>query len=303
MSLSLGVAAMNIDGVFSGGGIKGFALIGAYEEIENRGFQFVRVAGTSAGSIIAALIAARYTSKEIYQLVDDLDLSKLLDARKTIIPFPFAKWLFLYWKLGIYKGNELEKWLEKKLEAKGLRTFSDLPPQSLRVIASDLSNGQMIVLPDDLEKYGIFPDSFSIAKAIRISCSIPYFFEPVKIRTIDGMNVLVDGGVLSNFPMWLFDKDNVKKIRPVLGIKLSTSDYEHEKHKINNAIQLFGALFETMKDAHDSRYISKKHVQNIIFIPTKGVLATEFHLTEEKKHELFEVGKECTVQFLKTWCR
>jgi NTE family protein len=303
ISSTLGVAAMNIDGVFSGGGIKGFALIGAYEEIENCGYQFVRVAGTSAGSIIAALIAARYSSKEIYQLVDEIDLSKLLDARKTIIPFPFAKWLFLYWKLGIYKGNGLEKWLEEKLEAKGLRTFSDLPPQSLRVIASDLSNGQMIVLPDDLGKYGISPASFSIAKAIRISCSIPYFFEPVKMRTNDGMNVLVDGGVLSNFPMWLFDKDNVKKIRPVLGIKLSASEYEHEKHKINNAIQLFGALFETMKDAHDSRYISKKHVQNIIFIPTKGVLATEFHLTEEKKHELFEVGKECTVQFLKTWSR
>lgn len=301
MSSSLGVATMKIDGVFSGGGLKGFALIGAYEEIEKSGLQFVRVAGTSAGSIVAALIAAGYTSKEIYQMVDDLDLSKLLDDRKTIIPFPFAKWLFLYWNQGLYKGNEFEKWLEEKLEAKGLRTFSDLPPQSLRVIASDLSNGQMIVLPDDLEKYGISPGSFSIAKAIRISCSIPYFFEPVKMRTMDGMNVLVDGGVLSNFPMWLFDKDNVKKIRPVLGIKLSASDYQHERHKINNAIQLFGALFETMKDAHDSRYISKRHIQNIIFIPTKG-FSLEFHVTEEKKHELYEIGKECALQFLKTWC-
>ncbi|MFL6517624.1 MAG: patatin-like phospholipase family protein, partial [Bacillus sp. (in: firmicutes)] len=61
---------MYIDGVFSGGGIKGFALIGACAEIENKGLRFVRVAGTSAGSIVAALIAAGYTSKEIYQLVD-----------------------------------------------------------------------------------------------------------------------------------------------------------------------------------------------------------------------------------------
>lgn len=301
MSSSLGVAAMYIDGVFSGGGIKGFALIGACEEIENKGLRFARVAGTSAGSIVAALIAAGYTSKEIYLLLDELDLSKLLDARKTIIPFPFAKWLFVYWKLGLYKGNELEKWICEKLEAKGLKTFADLPPHALRVIGSDLSNGQMIVFPDDLQKYGISPGSFPIAKAIRISCSIPYFFEPVKMRSMDGINVLVDGGVLSNFPMWLFDKENAQKIRPVLGIKLSSSEYEREKHKIKNAIQLFGALFETMKDAHDSRYISKKHVKNIIFIPTEGVLSMEFHLTEESKRELYDLGKEKAKQFLKTW--
>ncbi|HEY2421027.1 MAG TPA: patatin-like phospholipase family protein, partial [Neobacillus sp.] len=278
-----------------------FALIGAYEEIEKTGLSFVRVAGTSAGSILAALIAAGYTSKEIYQLLDEMDIQKILDARRTIIPFPIAKWLFLYWRLGLYKGNELEKWVKEKLEAKGVRTFSDLPPQALKVIASDLSNGQLVVLPDDLEKYGITPGSFSIAKAIRMSCSIPYFFEPVRMRTVNGVSILVDGGVLSNFPMWLFDRDEDQKVRPVLGIKLSSSQFEHEKHKIKNAFQLFGALFETMKDAHDSRYISKKHAKNIIFIPTKGVLSIEFNLTEEKKHQLFHLGKERAREFLKNW--
>lgn len=292
---------MKIDGVFSGGGIRGFTLVGAYEEIENRGFQFARVAGSSAGSIVAALIAAGYTSKEIYQLVDEFDLPKMLDTRKSIIPFSIAKWLLLYWRLGLYKGNELEKWMKEKLEAKGLRTFSDLPPKSLRVVASDLSKGQMIVLPDDLEKYGIPPGSFSIAKAIRMSCSIPYFFEPVKLRSLDGISIIVDGGVLSNFPMWLFDKDNVKKVRPVLGIKLSPSEYEHEKHKIKNGIQLFGALFETMKDAHDQRYISKRHVENIIFISAEGVSLTEFNITEEKKRQLFEIGREHAKKFLNNW--
>ena len=292
---------MYIDGVFSGGGIKGFAIIGAYEELESRGFKFVRVAGTSAGSIIAALVVAGYTSKEIYELVDEFDLPKLLDSRKSIIPFSIAKWLLVYWKLGLYKGNELERWLKEKLEAKGLRTFSDLPPDTLRLIASDLSNGQMVVLPDDLEKYGINPGSFSIAKAIRMSCSIPYFFEPVKLRSIDGVNVLVDGGVLSNFPMWLFDKENVKKVRPVLGIKLNPSEYEHEKHQIKNGIQLFGALFETMKDAHDQRYISKKHVDDIIFIKAEGVSLTEFNLTDEKKQKLFEIGREHAKKFLNRW--
>lgn len=293
---------MKIDGVFSGGGIKGFALIGAIQEIEKRGFQFERVAGTSAGSIVAAFIAAGYGSSEMEQLLDELDLTKFLDARKVIIPFPLAKWLFVYWKLGLYKGNELEKWIEEKLAAKGVRTFRDLPQQSLRIIASDLSNGRLMVLPDDLVKYGIPPESFSIAKAVRMSCSIPYFFEPVKLKSMDGVNVIVDGGVLSNFPMWLFDRENVQKLRPVIGIKLSADEYEHEKHKIKNAIQLFAALFETMKDAHDSRYVSRKHAQNIIFVPSEGALATEFHLTDEKKHELFDLGREAAKKFFKTWC-
>ena len=63
VNTSLGVTAVYVDGVFSGGGIKGIALIGAIEEIEKRGYRFKRVAGASAGAIIASLIAARYTSK------------------------------------------------------------------------------------------------------------------------------------------------------------------------------------------------------------------------------------------------
>ena len=79
----MGVVAMKLDGVFSGGGIKGIALIGAYEEIENRGHRFDRVAGASAGAIIAALIAAQYSSKEIYQILDELSLESLLDETEN----------------------------------------------------------------------------------------------------------------------------------------------------------------------------------------------------------------------------
>ena len=75
-------------------------------------------------------------------------------------------------------------------------------------------------------------------------------------------SIIVDGGVLSNFPMWLFDKG---RERPVIGIKLSHKMEELPKNKINNAIQLFTALFETMKDAHDARYISRIHEKDIIF--------------------------------------
>jgi NTE family protein len=294
---------VEIDGVFSGGGVKGLAMIGALKAIEEKGLTFKRVAGTSAGSIIASFIAAGYSSSEILNIMNEIDLKDFLDARKTIIPAPLAKWMLIYWRLGLYKGNVLEKWLAEKLALKGVYTFRDLPPNALRVIASDLTNSRLVVLPNDLPKYGIPPESFSVAKAIRMSCSIPYFFEPVKIKTIDGSNVMVDGGVLSNFPMWLFDQENVKKVRPVLGVKLSHDGSNNpHKNKIENAIQMFGALFETMKDAHDARYISRKHVKNIVFIPTQGILATEFELSEERKKLLLETGEKAANEFLKKWC-
>ncbi|RHW41306.1 hypothetical protein D1B31_09100 [Neobacillus notoginsengisoli] len=292
---------MLIDGVFSGGGIKGFALIGACEAVERRGFKFCRVAGTSAGSIVASLISAGYTSKEMQSLLDELKLDKLLDARKLLIPSPVAKWLLVYWKMGLYKGEALEQWIAEKLALRGVRTFGDLPEGALRVVASDLTNGKMVVLPDDLPKYGVSPDTFPVAKAVRMSCSIPYFFEPVRLQSPEGMNIVVDGGVLSNFPMWLFDSENVKKMRPVLGIQLSHDPENHPPHKVKNAIQLFDALFETMKEAHDARYISRKHAKNIIFIPTAGVGSTEFGLTEERKTKLIHHGRECAEQFFRKW--
>lgn len=293
---------MYIDGVFSGGGIKGLALVGACAAIEERGFRFKRVAGTSAGSLIAGLLAAGYTSAEMAGILDDLDLKKFLDSRKTIFPSALTKWLFVYWRLGLYKGDELECWIAEKLAARGLRTFGDLAPDALRIIASDLTNGRLLILPDDLPKYGVDPRTFPVARAIRMSCSLPFFFEPVKLRDRVGVNIVVDGGVLSNFPMWLFDKDNVKKVRPVLGVKLSQNMIQQPTNKIKNALNMFEALFETMKDAHDSRYISRKHEKNIIFIPTEGNLTTEFQLSDEKKQELIDLGKTSAGKFFKSWC-
>lgn len=292
---------MLIDGVFSGGGLKGFALVGAYQVLEEKGYKFRRVAGTSAGAILASFIAAGYTAKEIEKLLDELDFISLLDPKKTIFPLPFMKWLQLYWRLGLYQGKALENWFLEKLADKGVYSFSDLAPGSLKLVASDLTNGKMIVLPDDLEQYGISPQSFPVARALRMSCSIPFFFEPVKLKVGSGNTIVVDGGVLSNFPLWIFDDEIGKRERPVLGVKLSQNQNEIETRQINNALQLFEALFSTMKNAHDNNYISRKHEKDVIFIPVEGYSATQFDLDEHTKMELIEIGRNRTLQFLKTW--
>ena len=67
----------------------------------------------------------------------------------------------------------------------------------------------MLVLPRDAREYlGIDPDELEIARAVRMSMSIPMFFDPVVHRNptdTSDEHVIVDGGLLSNFPIWLFD--------------------------------------------------------------------------------------------------
>lgn len=294
---------MWIDGVFSGGGLKGFALVGAYQVLEAESFRFKRVAGTSAGAILAAFIAAGYSGKEIQTMLEELDVPSLLDPRKTFFPFPFMKWVNVYNHLGLYKGKELEKWFFHRLAAKGVYTFGDLPRDSLKLVASDLTNGRIIVLPDDLHKYDIDANNFSVACALRMSCGIPFFFEPVTLKTGKGESIIVDGGVLSNFPLWIFDDKEGRKVRPILGLKLSRRREEQCPHEIKNGLNLFEALFSTMKDAHDERYISRRHERDIIFIPVEDYSATQFDLDEDSKETLLEIGRNRTIQFLKTWPR
>ena len=58
---------MEYVGIFEGGGAKGFAHVGALKATEERGIQFSEVGGTSAGAIIAALVAAGFKADELYQ--------------------------------------------------------------------------------------------------------------------------------------------------------------------------------------------------------------------------------------------
>lgn len=293
---------LKVDGVFAGGGIKAFSFVGAIKILEQEGVVFERLAGTSAGAIVASFLKAGFTSDEIGEILDELDLPSLLDERKMSIPF--YRWIRLYMKMGLHRGEAFENWLYQMLKLKGIVTFGDLPPQSLKMVASDLTNGKLVVLPDDLPQYGIIPESFSIARAIRMSCCLPFFFEPVKLTSKDGVtSLMVDGGVLSNFPMWLFSpKEGVSHLkRPVIGFRLSPSDDQIPPRELRNAFSMLHSMVETMWKAHDQRYISKSHAKNIVFIPANKVSATNFTISDEEKNELIQLGMNSTIKFLKKW--
>ncbi|WP_067728080.1 patatin-like phospholipase family protein [Oceanobacillus damuensis] len=297
---------MKIDGVFSGGGVKAFAYLGVLEVLQEQNLELERVAGTSAGAIVASLIAAGYNIDEMKELINELDLSVFLDPPVLTKILPVSKWLFLYSMLGINKGAKLENWLERILANRGIHTFHDLKPGYLKVVVSDLTLGKLIVMPDDLERvYGIDPSYFPVAKAVRMSAGFPFFFMPKKMPgRYKKKSIMVDGGLLSNFPLWIFDNGTDIKQRPLLGVKLTdATDNGIGPRDIKNALDMFHALFTTMKQAHDARYISKNDKQNIIFVPVTHTDAVNFHISEKVKTELIQSGKENTVKFLSKWSK
>ncbi len=288
------------DAVFEGGGIKGIGLVGALQVLEERGYRFKRVAGTSAGALIAALVAAGYTAQELYEILLKKDFQELLVPRSRWQGISWLRTaLRISWKKGIYTGNAYEKWIEELLLKKGIQTFADLKETELYVIASDISQNKLLVLPDDLEKYGYKADQFSVARAIRMSSSIPYFFEPVKWfnQSLQTECYIVDGGVLSNYPIWIFDREMPRW--PTFGFRLIST--EKKVNRIEGPFSMFMSILLTMLDAHDNRAIDSQECVRTVMVPVKGIRMIDFDLNQDQKKGLYRSGRQAAQKFFDQW--
>lgn len=289
------------DAVFEGGGVKGIGLVGALSVAESNGYRWKKVAGSSAGSIIATLIASGYNAQEMAEIMMEKDFSDFLTPKwPEYLPYVGSA-IRLWFKKGLFSGNELEKWIARLLEQKGVYTFKDLSRETeLHIIASDITRGQLLVLPRDLEDYGYQAEYFSVARVVRMSCSIPFFFDPVKLtyKPTGETCYIVDGGVLSNFPVWLFDKENPRW--PTFGFRLF-SEKDHEFNKISGPFSMLLSLFFTMLEAHDNRYIEELEQVRSIQVPSLDVKLTDFSLSKEKKRELFLSGVKAAELFFNHW--
>src|SRR5690625_1747657 len=170
---------MKADAVFEGGGVRGIAFAGAIEAMEEQNVKWMRIAGTSAGAIVAALLAAGYTSKEIRTALEKMDFGQFR-GRNIVNRIPLIGNLAqLVFSLGMYKNDYLESWIDELLTNKNIKTFADLPEGKLKIIASDISYGKMLIFPDDLPRYGMSPADVNISKAVMMSSSMPFFYRPV----------------------------------------------------------------------------------------------------------------------------
>ncbi len=315
--------ALKCDAVFEGGGVKGIGLAGAVAAIEQAGYEFENLAGTSAGAIVASLLAVDYTGQELGAIMETLDYRKFKDPGGIGKAGPAGKAINLSTEYGIYEGDFLETWLQKLLAAKGKTTFGDIrmphPTHEryvykFQAIASDVTERRMLVLPGDLKDFGQDIDSFPIAKAVRMSMSIPLFYEPFKLTDAEGKeHLIVDGGVLSNYPIWLLDDATSNPDWPTFGFKLVESDPRNQDTDslIHGLPSYLEALVSTMMDAHDNYHISNSRGDYQRTIPistrislggkTKKIRTTYFDITLEESRALFENGRAAAENFLSTW--
>ena len=313
---------MDADLVLEGGGVKGIGLVGAFSTLVDHDYTFHRIAGTSAGAIVGALIAAGMPPEDLQRVMRSVDYGHFQDEGFVDHLGLVGKGISILFEKGIYEGRYLVEWLDGILMDLGARTFGDLriedPNSSLPterayklvIMASDVTRGRLVRLPWDYPRYGLDPDEQLVADAVRASMSIPFFYEPQRFygRDEQGERVrsfMVDGGMLSNFPIEVFDRTDGKPPRwPTFGIKLSAkpSVPQLQRFEVNGALGLAKAMVGTMTNFHDQMHIDDPSVlARTMFVDTQHVKATDFDLDEPSQDMLFTNGERGAGKFLSGW--
>lgn len=317
---------MDADLVLEGGGVKGIGLVGALKVFGDAGYRFRRVAGTSAGAIVGSLAAAGVPPEQLQRIMQELDYRKFQDGDfLSHLGAPGAALQVLLHK-GIYKGDWLHDWVADRLADAGVRTWGDLritreddpgsalePERSYKlvVIVSDISDNRLLRLPWDYDRLGVSAgqvDETPVADAVRASASIPFFFQPcmLKVPGRGGQVYLTDGGMLSNFPIDVFDRRDDQRPRwPTFGVKLSAKPNANlmaSAPSIRGVVRFGLALVATMTNAHDQMHLDEASVvDRTVFVDTFGVKATDFDLDAKTRDQLFDKGTAAGRKFLDGW--
>jgi NTE family protein len=290
--------------VFEGGGVKGVAYGGALEILEQSQItpQIKRVAGTSAGAITATMVALGYTASEFIEIMMNLDFSKLEDGSDLGGPVRIIE--HYGWFKGDYFLNLMESYVEQKA-GDGRATFSDLAGnpnfKDLHVFGTDLTQQAVQEFSNQTT-----PD-VAVADAVRISMSIPFFFEA---RNYAG-NVYCDGGVLNNYPISAFDEQHEAEDPETghtmlhrtpnpesLGFHLDNLD-QPPPRPIKNFRMCAGSVFDALLNIQN--ILLKTNAgdeRRTVFINDLGVKTTDFQLSDQTKWELIAQGRIATAAYL-----
>jgi NTE family protein len=306
-----------VDLVLEGGGVKGIGLLGAVLALYDAGYRFERIAGTSAGAIVASLVAAyQQADRDLHELEDvmrDVDYQKFADdSLLERLTGRIGEGIELLLHDGAHTGNYLQEWLAPLLEGVGVKTFADLrltdPGSSLAeyqryslvVHASDLTRRVLVRLPWDYDQYGQDADHQLVVDAVRASMSIPFFFRPIQVATDKGTSTWVDGGLLSNFPITVFDRTDGKPARwPTWGVKVSTSPPHGEDRPVRTAVGLGVRCLATMTgDWWRSSLGADTAGRRTIQVDTSSVPATQFDVDNRARLRLYENGRAAATAFL-----
>lgn len=304
--------------IFEGAGIRGIAYVGVLKVLEEKHIidSIQKVGGTSAGAIISTAVALGYTSEELEKLIFSTRFQKFNDGGVPL----FGGIHRVRKKYGWYKGNEFCQYLEEMIAFKtGNKdiTFSELPNnrfKDLYITGINLSKQQLVVFSKDH-----FPN-MKIKDAVRISMSIPLYFQAIFIDSLGNIHekqdsltdVVVDGGIISNFPIQLFDKTELSKDIPkripnyeTLGIRIDSEeqiDYDRKRKGLAPAHiydfqSYMWAFYNFVLENLNRHDLTGDDWKRTISVSSGNISPRVKALSEKEKQQLIANGKSATESY------
>ena len=312
--------------VFKGGGVRGIAYMGALEALEQEGIlqKIDRVAGSSAGAIAATLACFRLPVDETIKRFNSLDLARVPQTsvnenERYKIPHlsNTENIRRLVEKFGWYSSAYFHKWLGDVIASQcghnPRATFNDFHMRGYRdlyIAAANLSRKHT-----EFFSYQTTPE-VAVADAVRLSMSIPLFFEAVRF---DGIkfgkgDYFVDGGLFDNYPIHLFDQPDFARLNPfyrnginweTLGLFLKSEDMECVSDPLlpDNLFEFLNLTLRSFYDTHELSNLEKSLVdqKRSVIINDCGVSSLQFDLEpgSDLYQKLFLSGREAVLNFLR----
>lgn len=287
--------------VFEGGGVRGIGFGGALKFMEEYKLldNVDKIAGSSAGAIVAAATAVGYTAQEMIDILQETDFESFKDDGWVIFDL-----IRLVTQYGIYKGDAFYKWYESILSKKtGINgiTFKQLYDKynkTLVITGTCLNRAETYYFNHTNPKFADMP----VTLAVRISMSIPLFWKAVRLGEDD---LMVDGGVLNNFPLYIFDgayigdsdvSDDAISKSTTIGFKLMTSTEKkdskvyHINEEIKGPIEYVKSLLNSMLIQIERGYIKQGYWQQTVCINTHNISSLDFDISTENKTLLVDEG-------------
>jgi len=298
--------------VFEAAGVRGIAYCGAIKEMESRHLMkpVEKVAGTSSGAIVALLVSLGYSGYEIEKLIGGTNFKKFNDG--NFLFFGGVNRMKNYF--GWYRGKKLKNWLGKIVEQKtgnaGI-TFEELHQKGFRdlyVTGTCLNRQKPIIF-----SYETYP-RMKVTDAVRISAGIPLYFEAIFIdstgRVFDhpkqkkGLNVMVDGGFLENFPLHIFT--GTKEDSLTLGLRIDPdaqikNDKENQvlaEMPVNDLREYMLAFYTIVIENLNRQQLSKKDWERTVSISDGNISPKIRRLSKEEINVLIENGKTAVKNYL-----
>ena len=270
--------------VISGGGLKGLAGLGAIKcLIDNDIISFPEIfAGSSVGSVICFLINIGYGPRDIYNLLEQIDFTKLIkyvEPENLLFdpcfglssPEPILHVIYSFMKKKNIKKNITFKELYEKTQSKLIITGTCINDTSIKYFSIDT-----------------YPD-MPILKAIRISISIPFIFRPYSFEG----KLWIDGGCMDNFPIDLF----ADKLDDVIGVYMD--DYYEV---LDDILEVQDYFYRVLKCIFRGLNYNKieQYKKYFVHIITMGNHGTNWGLTKSDKIIMYEQGYNSASEYIKT---